>query len=192
VLVTEIVGRIGGDEDVGFSFDRRQEAIAFAAARHCLAALPRYVVIAFAFRSELQLRRAFSVGLYGLRQNVVVLIAAKLQPPGFLSFVYGWRKRYGLVAQEAQLVALHFAASRIEPDFPPVVARDFNNTFGSYRLLVGVEGFDINGDFVFRTIDVFFRSRIDVVTLTRDPHRVAGNDLATGRVSYPGFNAIFE
>ena len=106
---------------------------------------------------KLQLRRAFGVGLHRLREDVVVLVAAKLEPPRLLSSVDQRRKRHRLLAQQTQLFAFHFAAAGIEPDFPPVIARDFNGAFGRHRLLVSIERFDVDRDFVFRAIDVLLR-----------------------------------
>src|SRR5947209_2448734 len=152
---------IGGNKHRCLGLDGWQEAIAPGSARRArqglagLRTLPGDPIVAFAFGGELQLCGAFGVGLHRLRKYVVVLVAAKLQPPGFLSFsCRQWKCTTKLFLQEAKLFTFNLPAIWIEPDLPPVIARDFNDAGSGYRLLVRIEGFDVNGDFVFWSINV--------------------------------------
>src|SRR6185503_18682051 len=110
---------------------------------------------------------------------LVLLITAKLQSPATLAFLSEGRKHIGTFAQLAQLFALHFTPARIDPDFPPVIACDFHRSFGLDRLLVRIQSLNVDRDFIFRAVQVLFRTWIDVITLSRHTHVVAGNDLST-------------
>ena len=59
-------------------------------------------------------------------------------------------------------------------------------------MLVCIERFDINGNFVFRAIDVLLRARVDVIALAGNAYGVAGNDLAARRIRNARLNAILE
>src|SRR6185369_4842015 len=133
-----------------------QEAVAFHI--NALAALPRHAIETFAIRREVQLCDAVSVSLHYLREYVVMLITAKLQSPASLSSRRERRKEIRLLLQTSQFFALHFATTRIDPDFPPVITRDFHRAFGLHRLLVGVERLDVDRDLVFRAVDVICRA----------------------------------
>src|ERR1043165_5341932 len=134
MVIAKISCRIRADEDVSLRFDRRQQTIAHNV--RALAALPRDVIIAFAFSSEIQLGHAVFVSLDCLSAYLVSLITAKLQTPATLAFLGDGRKYVGTFAQLAQLFALHFTPARIDPDFPPVITCDFNGSFGLDRCVV--------------------------------------------------------
>src|SRR6185369_5097408 len=165
VAITEIGRRVGGNKHVCFCFHWRQEAIAFHI--DALAALPRHAIETLALGREVQLRDALAVSLHCLREYVVMLITAKLQSPTSLASRWKRWKEVRLLLQTSQFFALYFAATRIDPDFPPVITRDFHRAFGLHRLLVGVERLDVDRDLVFRTVDVICRARVDVITLPR-------------------------
>src|SRR6185436_7440622 len=96
-----------------------------------------------------------------------------------LSAIDERRKYVESLLQVAQLCALHFPATRIDPDFPPVIARDLHRAFGLNGLLVRIQSFDVDRNFVLRPVNVSRWTRIDVVTLPRHTHVIARHDLAT-------------
>src|ERR1043165_7399412 len=187
--ILQISRRIRRYEDIGLRLDRGQQSIAFRIG--ALATLPRHAIIAFTLRCEIELSRAFAVSFYRLREDVVVLVAAKLQTPRQLRPSASLeRKLRRTLSQLTQLFALHFTSTRIDPNFPPVIARDFYGAFGLNRLLVRIERLDVHGDFVLRPVDVSFGLRIDVITLARDAHAIARDDLAARRIDHARLNAI--
>src|SRR5438477_3605168 len=129
--ITKFGCGVGGDKDSCLSCNRRQESSAF---RRPLTAFPGDAIVAVALGNEIQLSRPLNVCLQCLGEDVVVLIAAKLELPPLLTFGRGWGKRF--FAQEAQLFAFHFTASGVEPDFVPVIARDFDRSFSRNGLLI--------------------------------------------------------
>src|SRR5262249_37460391 len=61
--------------------------------RAFIRAAPRDAVITFALRREVELRLALGVGLYGLSEDVVTLIAIEFEPPSGAATRGQWRKR---------------------------------------------------------------------------------------------------
>src|SRR5215204_4527944 len=91
--ITEIGRGIGRHEYVRLCFYWRQESIPFHI--DALATLPRDAVVAFALGSEVKLRSAVAVRLNCLREDLVVLIPAKLQSPMTLTSRCERRKEIG-------------------------------------------------------------------------------------------------
>src|SRR6185436_3610297 len=139
---------------------------------------PRNAIVAFPFRSEIELGRTLAIGFHRLRRYLFVLVAAEFQSPRTLSAIDEWRNHVQPLLQVAQLFALHFPALRIDPNLPPVIARDLHGAFGLNGLLVRVHSFDVDRNLVLRRVNVPRGTRVDVVTLPRDTHVVARDDLA--------------
>src|SRR5206468_810053 len=76
--ITKFSCGVGGDEDSCLSGDRRQEASAFS---RPLTAFPDDAIVAVALRNEIQLGRSVGISLKRLSENVVMLIATKLELP---------------------------------------------------------------------------------------------------------------
>ena len=179
MTVAKLARRVCCNKDVGLRFNRRQKPVSLGIV---LTTLPFQPVVALAFRLETHFRHALSISFHCRCGDFVVLITLKLELPGPLSrgpLLRGRRERSRSFTQQAKLFSFHFPAIRVEPDFIPVIACDLYDTFGRDRLVVSIESFDIEGDFILRAIDVLFGPGIDVVALSRNPHVVGGDDLAT-------------
>src|SRR6266850_5294931 len=179
VTVAKLTRRVCCNKDVGLCLNRREKPVSLGIV---LATLPFNPVVALALRCETHFRRALSISFHCGRGNFIVLITLKLELPGPLSrrpLLRSRREGSRPLTQQAKLVPFHFPAIRVEPDFIPVIACDLYDAFGRDRLVVSIERFDIEGNFVQRAIDILFGTCIDVVALSRDPHGVAGDDLTT-------------
>src|SRR5262249_17362422 len=123
VAIAQLGRRVRRHPHGGLRFDRRGALVGAA---------PRDAVITFALRREAELGLALGVGLDGLREDVIALIAANLEPPpGAAS--RSWRRKRALFAQLLQLGAFHLTAARIEPDFIPGIACDFDGSLDLHR-----------------------------------------------------------
>src|SRR6185369_10099286 len=100
VVVTQLSRRVVCNEHVSFGFHWRQQAIAFFV--YALITLPRDAVIAFAIGREVQLCNPVAIGLQCLREDVVVLMPAKLQTPTPLASACDRRKYFRALLQLPQ------------------------------------------------------------------------------------------
>ena len=97
-----------------------------------------------------------------------------------------------LILQASQFIAFDFAPVCVCPDFVPEIARDFDDAFGLDGLVVGVERFDVGGDFVVRAIKIVLGLRIDIVALPRHAHGSRTRDFAARRIGHAGFDEVFK
>ena len=171
--------RLGGDGGGRITLARRD-------------APPRDAVVAVGLGGEGEGGLALGVGRELLGEDVLRRVAAELESPGSGIPLDRRGKDLQPAAGILEGPAGDFPAGGIEPHLDPPLAGHLDRSRHRDRLVVGVEGLEIDLDLVAGPVEVVLGPRIDVVPLPRHPDGVGADDLPARGVGDAGLDPVLE